>query len=198
MTRFCLFRPLISVTLLLATPLLEAQSIDDLNLQIHGFVTQAFIKTNHNSWDTTGSEDGSASWSEAVLNLSLQPQARLKVGVQTRFYRLGDYGGTVGLDWAQVDYTASSMFGFRVGKVKTPSGLLNETQDIDPAHLWLLLPQSVYPIASRNFSLSHFGGVAYGAIPLGESRGKLEYRAFAGQRVLAADDGYFRRRHIVR
>jgi predicted porin len=95
------------------------------------------------------------------------------------------------LDWAQMDYKVNEYIGFRAGDVKTPLGLLNETQDIDPAHLWVLLPQSIYPLASRASLLDHYGGVLYGTIPLGESLGKLEYRAFGGQRVIGADDGYF-------
>jgi hypothetical protein len=172
-------------------PFASAQSMDDLNLQVHGYATQGFIYTTQNSWDTTDSHDGSAAWTEAVVNLSVHPLPKLRIGMQTRYYVLGDFGNQIILDWAQADYKVNEYFGFRVGDVKTPIGLLNETQDIDPAHLWILLPQSIYPIASRNSQLDHYGGVLYGAIPLGESFGKLEYRAFAGQRVIGADDGNF-------
>jgi hypothetical protein len=169
----------------------SAQSMDDLNLQVHGYATQAFVYSNHNSWDTTDSDKGSASWTEAVVNLTLQPQPKLRIGIQARYYLLGDYGDRIILDWAQADYKVNEYFGIRAGDVKTPIGLLNETQDIDPAHLWVLLPQSIYAIASRNSQLDHYGGVVYGAIPLGEAFGKLEYRAFGGQRVVAANDGAF-------
>jgi len=181
------------IAVVLVPGVVRAQSIDDLNLQVHGYVVQAFVKSNQNSWNTTDSENGSASWNEAVVNLSLQPQAKLKIGVQGRFQLLGDSGGdgNFTVDWAQLDYTANSYFGFRVGDVKTPMGLLNETQDIDPAHLWVLLPQSVYPIASRNSILDHFGGVVYGAVALGERGGKLQYRGFGGERVMGPNDGYF-------
>ena len=168
-----------------------AQSIDDLNLQVHGYVTQGFIYTNHNSWNTTGSENGSASWSEAVVNLSLQPNPKLRIGIQGRYYLLGDFGNQIVLDWAQLDYKVNDRVGFRAGKVKMPIGLLNEIQDIDPSYLWVLLPQAVYPIASRNSILSDFGGVVYGTMPLGERIGKLEYRGFGGQLVINGNDGYF-------
>ena len=93
--------------------------------------------------------------------------------------------------WAQVDYKFNSYLGFRVGdNVKTPTGLLNETQDIDPAHLWSLLPQSVYPIASRDSLLDHYGAIVYGAVQLGE-RNKIEYRAYGGTRVIAGTDSVF-------
>ena len=169
----------------------RAQSIDDLKLQVHGYGTQSFLYSNHNSWNSTDSENGSASWSEAVVNVSAQPQPKLRIGVQARFFLLGDTGNSITLDWAQADYKLDDRFGARFGKVKTPVGLYNDSQDIDPAHLWALLPQSIYPLASRNSDLAHFGGVLYGKFTLGEHTGSLEYRGFGGQRVLAAEDGEF-------
>jgi len=168
-----------------------AQSIDDLNLQVHGYATQGFIYSTHDNWNTTNSSDGSAAWTEAVVNLSVQPESKLHIGVQARYSLLGDNGNMIALDWAQADYKVNEFFGFRVGKVKSPSGMLNETQDIDPGQLWVLLPQSIYPLASRNSILSHYGGVIYGKVSLGEKFGKIEYRGYGGERVLASDDGYF-------
>lgn len=168
-----------------------AQSIADLNLQIHGYATQGFLYSAHNSWNTTDSSQGSAAWNETVLNVTAQPDPKLRIGIQARYFLLGDYGNAITLDWAQADYKFNEHIGVRAGKVKTPIGLLNETQDIDPAFLWTLLPQSIYPLPSRNSTLSHYGGVAYGSVRLGETFGKLEYRAFGGQRVIGGDDGYF-------
>ena len=164
--------------------------MDDLNLQIHGYATQGFIYSTNNNWDTTDSTDGSAAWTEAVVNVSAQPEPKLRIGVQARYFLLGNYENDIDLDWAQADYKVNEKFGFRVGKVKTPAGMLNEIQDIDPAYLWILLPQSIYPLASRNSTLAHYGGVVYGSLPLGESLGKVEYRAYGGQRVVSGDDGY--------
>jgi len=169
----------------------RAQSMDDLNLQVHGYATQAFIYSNNNNWNTTASSEGSPAWSEAVVNVSSQPISKLRIGVQARYFLLGTLGNTITLDWAQGDYKVNEYFGVRVGKVKSPAGLLNESQDIDPAQTWVLMPSSVYSIASRNSTLSHYGGVVYGTIPLGSSFGKAEYRAYGGQRVLGGDDGIF-------
>jgi len=177
-----------SVIALLAFPA-SAQSLDDLNLQFHGYVTQAFLYTNHNNWNTTNTSDGSAAWTEAVVNLAVQPESKLRIGVQARYFLLGTYGNNISLDWAQADYKVNEHFGVRAGKVKSPTGLFNETQDIDPVHLWILLPQSVYPISSRTTLLSHYGAVVYGSIPLGERFGELEYRGFGGEQIVNADDG---------
>lgn len=177
--------------LMLGASMASAQSLEDLNIQLHGYAAQGGLYSNHNSWNTTDSNNGSAAWSDVVVNLSAQPETRLRVGMQARYSILGDFGKSFTLDWAQADYKVDERLGVRVGKVKTPVGLLNESQDIDPAQLWILLPQSMYPIASRNALLAHYGGVLYGAFPIGEKWGKLEYRGFGGQRILAADDGYF-------
>jgi hypothetical protein len=110
--------------------------------------------------------------------------------VQARYFMLGNYGNAITLDWAMADYKFKEKFGVRFGKVKSPTGLWNELQDIDPSYIWSLLPQGVYPIGSRNSLLSHYGGVAYGTYNLGQSLGKLDLRAFGGERVLGTNDGF--------
>jgi hypothetical protein len=92
------------------------------------------------------------------------------------------------LDWAAADYKLDDRFGVRFGKVKTPIGLLNEIQDLDPTYIWALLPQSVYPITSRNSTLTHYGGVIYGSFNLGKKIGDLDYRVFGGEQMITADD----------
>lgn len=173
-----------------STALMSAQSLDDLNIQFHGYATQGFLYTNQNNILTTTSTNGSPAWSEAVVNLSAQPESKLRIGVQGRYFLLGNFGSAITLDWAAADYKASDKFGVRFGKVKIPSGLLNETQDIDPSYIWSLLPQSIYPISSRNSSLAEYGGVTYGTLSLG-SAGKLEYRGWGGEIAIGPNDGYW-------
>jgi hypothetical protein len=169
----------------------SAQSLDDLNIQIHGYATQGFVYTTQNNWNTTISSNGSPSWTEAVINLTAQPESKLRIGVQGRYFLLGRLGNQIILDWANADYKVNDKLGVRFGKVKTPSGLFNETQDIDPSYMWALLPQGIYPLASRNSILAHYGGVVYGTLKLGPNLGKLEYRGFGGEREIGSDDGYF-------
>jgi hypothetical protein len=101
-----------------------AQSLDDLNIQIHGYATQGFLYSNQNNVLTTRSSNGSPSWNEEVVNLGAQPIPKLRVGVQVRYFLLGNYGNSFTLDWAQADYKVDDRFGVRVGKVKMPVGLL--------------------------------------------------------------------------
>jgi hypothetical protein len=144
---------------------------------------------------TTSSSNGSPAWTETVVNVSAQPIPKLRVGVQARYFLLGNYGNTITLDWAAADYKANDRFGVRFGKVKIPSGLFNEIQDIDPSYMWSLLPQSVYPIGSRNSVLAEYGGVTYGTLALGSKGGKLEYRGWGGEEVIGESDGYWVSQH---
>jgi hypothetical protein len=168
-----------------------AQSLEDLNIQIHGYATQGFLYTTQNNIFTTNSSNGSPAWTEAVVNLTSQPIPKLRIGMQARYFLLGNYGNDITLDWASADYKASDKFGVRFGKVKTPNGLFNEIQDIDPSYIWALLPQGIYPLTSRNSLLAHYGGVVYGTLKLGDKAGKLEYRGWGGQRSIGTNDGYF-------
>src|SRR3984885_4989765 len=166
------------------------QSLDDLNIQIHGYVTQGFLYTTNNNIFTATTSDGSPAWTEAVINVSSQPIPKLRIAVQARYYLLGNFGDAIILDWAAGDYKVDDRFGVRFGKVKTPSGLFNDIQDIDPSYIWSLLPQSIYPISSRNSILAHYGGVVYGTLSEGGKLGKLEYRGWGGERQIATEDGY--------
>lgn len=173
----------------LGSALAAAQSLDDLNIQIHGYATQGFLYSTQNNFFTTNSSKGSPAWTEAVVNVTSQPSQKLRVGVQARYELLGNIGGTsLTLDWANADYKFNERFGVRFGKVKTPDALFNEVQDIDPAYLWSLLPQGIYPLTSRNSFLSHYGGVVYGTLRLKPTLGKLEYRGFGGEGVDVAGD----------
>jgi hypothetical protein len=180
-----------AIALILGAEIGAAQSLDDLNIQIHGYVAQGFLYTTHNNIFYANSTDGSPAWTEAVVNLTAQPSPKLRVGVQARYYLLGTSGDTITLDWAAADYNVNDKLGVRFGKVKTPWGLYNETQDIDPSYMWALLPQSIYDVTTRNADLSHYGGVVYGRMKLGQSAGKLEYRAWGGEAVIPTSDGQF-------
>jgi hypothetical protein len=169
-----------------------AQSLEDLNIQLHGYATQGFLYTTQNNFLTTESSNGSASWTEAVVNVTAKPVSKLRIGVQARYQLLGNYANGITLDWAAADYRENDRVGVRFGKVKVPSGLFNDIQDIDPAYLWALLPQSIYPLSSRNGQLATYGGVVYGTLnEFSPKVGQLEYRAWVGETSIPSNDGYF-------
>ena len=104
---------------------------------------------------TTGpppnSSDGSAAWTEAVVNLTCTARVQASASASRPATSCSATTATRS-PWTGRRPTTSSTnyIGFRAGKVKTPTGLFNDIQDIDPAYLWILLPQSIYPLPSRN------------------------------------------------
>jgi hypothetical protein len=171
----------------------RAQGVDvglpehSLDLQFHGFVSQGFLITTDNDY-LAHSERGSFEFSEVGFNATVQLTDRLRAGMQL-FARdlgpIGDYKPT--MDWFYLDYRWKDWLGLRTGRVKVPLGLYNDINDIDAARTPILLPQSVYPIESRDFLLAQTGAELYGYLDLGEP-GAIDYRVFGGTIFLDVPD----------
>jgi hypothetical protein len=122
----------------------SGQGFNTGNLQIHGFATQSFVRSNGNNYLGMDSSAGSTDWTEAAINVNDQVSDKLRVGAQFHLTRLGAFGGDLpSVDWALGDYSFKQWLGVRAGKVKIKWGLYNDTQDADPNYLWSLLPESV-------------------------------------------------------
>jgi hypothetical protein len=162
-------------------------------IEIHGYVTQGFLYSSHNNYLTMQSSSGSLAWTDGAVGVTDSLTDNLRVGIQLHMYQLGELGGpNVQVDWASGDYRVNDRLGFRVGKVKTPLGLFNDSQDVDAVFLWILLPQSSYPVDNKSFYLSHMGGEVYGNLALGARAGNLRYRGYAGQAILDLTGGYLK------
>jgi hypothetical protein len=160
------------------------------NIQIHGFATQGILYSNHNNYLTADTNKGSMQWTDGAVSLSDVVSDNLRVGIQVHMRQLGQLGGaTPEIDWAVGDYKLSEHIGFRAGKVKTPLGLFNDSQDIDAAFLWALLPESNYPSDNRDYTLAHLGADVYGSYGLGKRAGKLVYRGYVGYRFMDLQSG---------
>ena len=148
-------------------------------VQIHGFVSQGFIKTNENNY-LAYSQRGSLEFTEVGINFTKEITDNFRIGAQLFTRDLGPIGNySAQLDWFYFDYRFFDWLGLRAGRTKLPFGLYNETSDVDAARVPILLPQSVYPISSRDFLLAQTGGELYGLVPLGGA-GDLDYRAYGG------------------
>lgn len=161
------------------------------DLQAHGFGTQGYVKTNVNNWLTMNTSDhGSGAFTDAGINLGSQLRSNLRVGGQVYDRKLGQLGDWhPALDWAVLDYRYKPWLGFRGGKVKTVLGLYNDTQDVDSAHTFALLPQSVYPIDMRDATLAHWGGDIYGTIKA-RKLGRFSYAGYGGDQMQNVRSGY--------
>ena len=59
MRRSCIAATIyILMHLCLSGPAAAAQSMEDMNLQVHGYATQGFIYTTNNNWNTADTTDG--------------------------------------------------------------------------------------------------------------------------------------------
>ncbi len=166
----------------------HAQDLD--SLQIHGFVTQGMLYSTQNNYIIADTSDGSFDWTEAALTITDRPTPKLRIGIQLHYYRFSDLGSNSPIvDWALGDYQVTPYFGIRAGKVKTPFGLFNDTQDIDPVLLWSLLPQSAYANDNRAIFLAHYGGEVYGSVSPKALGGKISYRFFGGPQAVPSTGG---------
>ena len=153
--------------------------VERLNVHVHGFASQGFILSAENNY-LARSTSGSFEFAEAAVNVTSNPMDELRIGVQLFARDLGPIGNyDIKLDWFYVDYRFTDWFGIRAGRTKIPFGLYNELNDVDVARVPVLLPQSTYPTAGRDFLLAQTGGEIYGRVPL-DVVGALEYRIYSG------------------
>jgi len=182
------------LTALLLASVLHAQDfkIGSKVVQVHGFGTQGFIHTNDNNWLTMNTSSvGSGAFTDFGLNMGMQINPNLRIAGQFYDRKLGKLGNWEPLmDWAMLDYHPKPWLGFRVGKVKTVLGLFTDTQDMDFANTFALMPQSVYPIDLRDSTIAHEGGDIYGKERLPRKLGTIAYTAYGGRRSDSMHSGY--------
>jgi hypothetical protein len=172
-----------AVTLALSAPAVAA---DDPGVEIHAFVSQGVVKSTGNNFLVT-SKRGSFALTEVGINFTRALTENLRAGVQLfggGFVGTGQYNAKA--DWFYLDYRFRDWLGFRAGRVKLPVGLYNEISDIDAARVPILLPQSTYPAANRNYLLAQTGVEVYGYLRLGPRAGALEYRLYGGTIIIDA------------
>ena len=166
----------------------KGKALDIGKVSIHGFASTGYMRSDHNNF-LLASEDGSFEFNEVGINLGTAISENMRVGIQLYSFDLGDIGNNeISLDWAFLDYEWKEWLGLRVGKIKTPLGLYNETQDYDMLRTCILLPQSVYNKYLRETSISIQGMAIYGQIPLSLA-GKWKYDLFLGTAGIDTDGG---------
>ncbi len=139
----------------------EYQYDHDDSIQIHGFAAQSFLKSTTN--DFFGhSEDGSWDFRELGINGLWRPLPRLQLSLQFVARKAGKTDdGKLRVDYIFADcklFNSNTVdSGLRLGRVTNPYGFYNETRDIVATRPSILLPQSVYFDANRNFALSSDG-----------------------------------------
>ncbi|WP_245391763.1 OprO/OprP family phosphate-selective porin [Salinicola aestuarinus] len=154
-------------------------------LQVHGFMSQALVVTDHNAFFGPSDEGlGSLEYTELGLNVSRRLGDRFLVAGQVLSRVAGDYGDAwkPTLDYGVVDYQALTrddlVLGLQVGRFKNPFGFYNQTRDVPTTRPSVLLPQSIYYDRSRSLGLASDGVSLYGERRL--SNGTLYWQGGIG------------------
>ncbi|MCP4353827.1 MAG: hypothetical protein GY795_50920 [Desulfobacterales bacterium] len=158
-------------------------------IQIHGFISQGYLKSNDYDFWNTSSKEGTFQFNEMGINFIAEPLDNFRLGIQLMSRDLGDAGNNkVIIDWAYGDYRFRNWLGIKAGLMKRPYGLYNQSRDIDAARTEILLPTSIYPESERAFYLGTQGIAVYGILPHG-----LSYEFQYGIVPLDMDEGFVKR-----
>lgn len=135
------------------------------NVQVHGFASQAFIKTSANKYFGR-SDAGSSDFRELGVNFSWQATPSIQWAAQIGSRRAGGTDdATPRIDLALVDFTLASgeagRAGLRVGRHRIPLGLYNLTRDVANARPSIILPESIYSDHTRSLVLAMDGMQVY-------------------------------------
>lgn len=136
-------------------------------LQVHGFLSQGYIKTTGNNVFGHSNNSGSLDFREIGLTASLRPLPGLQLAGQLLHRRAGKGSeGGIHIDFGFLDYNFINQpqieLGIRLGRTKNPLGFYNETRDVPFTRPTILLPQSIYFDRTRNLALASDGAQLYG------------------------------------
>lgn len=153
---------------LLAAPPAWADQLADTRYHVQGFAAQGLIGTSNNRFFGDSRDAASTEFTEAGLHGTWQPLDALRLSGQALYRRAGESDEQgLRLDYAQADWqfyqSDVTRLGIRLGKVKLPYGLYNETRDVPFTRSGILLPQSVYVDNSRELLLAAPGVFLHGA-----------------------------------
>jgi len=170
-------------TLLILTAMSLCARAGDLDLgnphlQIHGFLTQAYVQTTDNQF-FGDSEDGSFDFRELGVNASYRFNLNLMASAQLLSRTAGEmYDGSLALDYAQMDYqffmNEENRIGLILGRYKNPFGLFNDTRDVAATRPGIFMPQAIYWDRVRNMVLSNDGLQIYSEHDAGLHRFNLQ------------------------
>ena len=181
-------KKLIFLIIFLMSLSLGVMAQDDAGMNIHGFVSQGYLKSSDNNYQGN-TEDGTFEFNEFGLNFSTELTDELRVGVQFFARDLGNLDNDkIIVDWAYGDYRFTDWFGVRAGKMKMPVGMYNEVRDVDMLRTSILLPQGVYNESWRSTFNAIKGIGIYGSFAAG-ALGTFNYQGQTGVLNITDDSG---------
>lgn len=143
-------------------------AFDSDKIQIHGFVSQGYLKSDTNNYLFANTQDGTFEFNEIGINVLSNPSDSMRIGIQVLSKDLGQFGNNdPQIDWAYGDYRFRNWLGIRAGKIKTATGLYNQVRDVDAGRSCIFLPHSLYNEAVRDVTVAMTGASFYGTLPAG-------------------------------
>ncbi|MDQ3563119.1 MAG: hypothetical protein M3436_02905 [Pseudomonadota bacterium] len=149
----------------LCSPVLAIELFE--GFQVHGFLSQGYFLTTNNNLFGSSERGGSLDFTEIGVNASWVPRPNLQLAVQFLSRRAGEAAKSEPeFDFGLLDYTAVATeerrLGVRLGRVRLPFGLYNDTRDVAFTRPSILLPQSIYLERTRELAVSGDGTMLYG------------------------------------
>lgn len=135
------------------------------SIQIHGFISQGFfLSTDNNLHGNSSSSRGTLELTEMGINGSVLPFNNLRLAAQAIYRRDGQVSDAANIDYLLADWTMMAhenyQLGVRLGRVKNPFGLFNDTRDVSFTRPSIMMP-SLYQERARDLFLSSDGGQLY-------------------------------------
>jgi len=157
-----------------------AKAQDTENVAIHGFGGWALGQTNNdNHFGGIASSERELDNHYFALNVAATPSEDLAIHTQAHFKQTIN-GQKVEMDYLFAQWSPTTSFGVRAGKIKNPAGLYTEIYDVGTLRPFYLLPPGRYEGAAR----AYLGVGVSGQQTVGSW--ELEYDFYGGQ--LAFDD----------
>ena len=156
-------------------------------VDVHGFISQGYAKSTNNDV-IVGSENGTWDLREFGINFAGYITDDIMLAAQFMGYNIGGQGGDdIALHYGLADWKIDDSFGIRAGRYRVPTGLYNETRDVDMLRTSVFLPQTIYPEYFRDYFSACDGISLYGYLDL-DRLGYLNYQVGAGDVVAKEND----------
>jgi hypothetical protein len=157
---------------------------------MHGFISQGYMVSDRNNY-LANTHKGTFEFNDAAINFSKQFYPNFHIGCQLYSRDIGNVGNNkIEIDWAFADYRLTDSIGFRLGKIKIPHGLYNETRDIDMLRTFIFLPPVYYDISRSTINAMN-GIDIYGNYQV-ENIGGFEYQILNGAKRIETESGWSR------
>ncbi|MCG8571762.1 MAG: hypothetical protein MJB14_16625 [Spirochaetes bacterium] len=151
-------------------------------MDMHGFFSQGYAKSTKNDV-IVGSENGTWNLREFGVNFAGYLTNDIMLAAQIMGYNIGGQGGDeIALHYGLADWQIEDFIGIRAGRYRVPTGLYNETRDVDMLRTSVFLPQTIYPEYFRDYFSACDGVTLYGNVNLNEL-GYMYYQAGTGNVV---------------